>query len=84
MPRKNIKSIIDLKAGESGRVVQIDGGHGIINRLGALNIRPGTTVTKLNSSFMRGPVTIEVDRTKVAIGFGMAKKILVGVPDITR
>lgn len=84
MPVKNIRSIIDLRAGESGKVVQIDGGHGVVNRLEALNIRPGTTITKLNSSFMRGPVTVRVDRTNVAVGFGMAKKIFVGVPDVTK
>jgi len=26
---------------------------------------------------MRGPVTIEVDRAQIAIGFGMANKIIV-------
>jgi Fe2+ transport system protein FeoA len=26
---------------------------------------------------MRGPVTIEVDRAQIAIGFGMARKIIV-------
>jgi Fe2+ transport system protein FeoA len=30
---------------------------------------------------MCGPVTIEVDRAQIAIGFGMAKRILIEVED---
>lgn len=78
MPIKNLK---DLRAGESGRIVQINGGHGLINRLSALDIRPGKKIKKLTSSFIRGPVTIEVNRTQIAIGFGMANRIIVEVED---
>jgi Fe2+ transport system protein FeoA len=34
--------------------------------------------------FMQGPVTIQVDRAQVAIGFGMAGKILVEVEEEKR
>ena len=78
------KTLKDLKPGEVGRIAQIDGGHGMVSRLAALGIRPGRRITKLNSGFMRGPVTIEVDRTQVAIGFGMAKRIMVEVEDTAR
>jgi len=74
-----IKSLKDLRAGESGKIARIEGGHGMVNRLAALDIRPGRTIKKLNSSFMGGPVTVQVDRTQVAIGFGMAGKILVEI-----
>ena len=66
-----------LEAGQSGKIVQIQGGPGMINRLSALGIRPGKRVTKVSSIFMRGPVTIQVGNAQVAIGFGMAKRILV-------
>ena len=68
---------MDVPAGESVLVVQVTGGHGLAGRLEALGIRPGTRVRKLSSTFMRGPVTVEVYGTKVAIGYGMARKILV-------
>jgi len=58
-------------------VFQIQGGRGLINRLNALGIRPGQRVTKVGSTFMRGPVTIQVGNAQVAIGFGMANKIIV-------
>lgn len=76
-----IKTLTDLRSGEGGRIAQINGGHGMVSRLAALGIRPGRRITKLNSGFMRGPVTIEIDRAQIAIGFGMAKRILVEVED---
>lgn len=68
-----------MQAGQSGIVAQIQGGHGLINRLSALGIRPGKKITKVGSMFMRGPVTVQLDSTQVAIGFGMANKVIVEV-----
>ncbi|PIU56399.1 MAG: hypothetical protein COS88_02920, partial [Chloroflexi bacterium CG07_land_8_20_14_0_80_51_10] len=52
------------------------------NRLTALGIRPGKRITKLSSMLMHGPVTVELDAGhQVAIGFGMAGKIIVD-PDL--
>ena len=66
-----------MQTGQSGVVFQIQGGRGLINRLNALGIRPGQRITKVGSTFMRGPVTIQVGNAQVAIGFGMANKIIV-------
>ena len=68
--------LVRMRAGQSGRVVQIQGGRGMINRLGALGIRPGQRISKISSVFMRGPVTIQVGNAQVAIGYGMANKII--------
>lgn len=54
-------------------------GQGSVRRLEALGIRPGKKVTKISSMLFRGPVTLRVDSTQVAIGFGMANRILVEV-----
>jgi len=77
MPDVKQISLVQMRAGQSGTVLSIDGGHGMVNRLNTLGIIPGKKITKIGSIFMRGPVTIEVDRAKVALGFGMAKRILV-------
>lgn len=69
--------LTQLQEGESGRVVEINGGHGLQQRLDSLGIRVGKSVTKVSSQLMRGPVTIRIDSFQVAVGFGMAKKILV-------
>jgi len=66
-----------MQSGQGGRVVQIQGGHGLVNRLSALGIRPGKRITKVSSMLMRGPVTIKSGNTQIAIGFGMANRIIV-------
>ncbi|MDH5696287.1 MAG: FeoA domain-containing protein [Dehalococcoidia bacterium] len=76
LDRKQI-TLTRMQLGQSGIVVQIQGGHGLVNRLSALGIIPGKRITKISSMLMRGPVTIEVDRVQVAIGFGMANKVIV-------
>ncbi|MBN1367375.1 MAG: ferrous iron transport protein A [Dehalococcoidales bacterium] len=81
MPKTSLK---DLRAGDVGEITQIVGGPGMVNRLDAMGIRPGTKITKISSGFMRGPVTIMVNRTQIAVGFGMANRILVEVKDTLR
>jgi ferrous iron transport protein A len=68
-----------MRTGQAGTVVEVLGGHGLIRRLDALGIRPGRKVTKVSSTLFRGPVTLRVDNAQVALGFGMARKIVVEV-----
>ena len=66
-----------MHAGQSGRVVRIEGGAGLVSRLSAMGIRPGRKITKLSSMLLRGPVTVQAGSTRLAIGFGMASRIIV-------
>ncbi len=68
-----------MGAGQSGTVVEIVGGHGLVRRLEALGIRPGKKVSKVSSMLFRGPVMVRVDNVQVAIGFGMASRVMVEV-----
>jgi len=68
-----------MRPGQSGMIAEIQGGFGLINRLNGLGILPGKRVRKISAMIARGPVTIEVDRVQVAIGFGMAKRIIVAL-----
>ena len=70
-----------METGQIGKVVQIQGGRGMIGRLEVLGIRIGRTLRKVSSQFMRGPVVLEVGNTQVAVGFGMAGKIWVEVAE---
>lgn len=92
MNEKRQITVSQMGAGQSGTVIQILGGHGhhrsrghgghghsFADRLHSLGIRPGKRVTKVSGMFMRGPVTLQVDRAQVAIGFGMASRIVVEV-----
>ncbi len=68
-----------IKADQKAIVREILGGHGVSRRLEALGIRPGKEITKISSHFWHGPVTVLVGKAKVAIGHGMAEKIMVEV-----
>jgi len=58
-------------------VKTINGGEHLLKRLESLGIREGCAITKIGSHFWRGPITIMAGKTKIAIGFGMAEKIIV-------
>ena len=83
MPHRNLITLTRMQTGQSGRVVKIQGGFGVIDRLNALGIIPGKRITKISSMLARGPVAIQMDRAQLAIGYGMANKIIVQ-PDQTR
>jgi ferrous iron transport protein A len=77
MPYRNLITLTRMQTGQSGRVVEIQGGFGVVDRLNALGIIPGKRITKISSMLARGPVAIQVDRAQLAIGYGMANKIIV-------
>ncbi len=72
-------SLVELKENEIGKVVEILGGYGLHQKLDALGIRVGVELKKISSVVARGPVIVEVGNTKVALGYGMARKIIVEV-----
>lgn len=77
MPEVRTCSLAQMGTGQSGTVVEVAGGRGLAGRLEALGVRPGKRITKVSSEIMRGPVVVQVDRTEIAIGFGMARHIVV-------
>jgi len=68
-----------MGAGQTGTIIQILGGRRLNRRLEAMGIRPGKKVTKISSMLFNGPVTLRTDHTQIAVGFGMARKILVEI-----
>ena len=70
-------SLTKLKTLDSGKIKDIRGGQIVIERLDALGIRTGRDIKKLSHHFWHGPITILIGKSKIAIGYGMAKKILV-------
>ncbi|NLA25978.1 MAG: ferrous iron transport protein A [Firmicutes bacterium] len=76
-----VVSLVEMKTGQSGRVSQIQGGHGMVARLQALGIHPGKRVTKVSAVFQRGPVVLGIDRSQVALGYGQANRIFVEVAE---
>ena len=72
-------TVAQMRTGQAGTVVGVMGGPGLIRRLDALGIRPGRRITKVSSALFRGPVMLRVNSAQVAVGFGMARKIIIEV-----
>jgi ferrous iron transport protein A len=63
--------------GASGRIIRLLGGRDTVGKLEAMGIGPGTVIEKKSSALRRGPIVIEWGGTQVALGYGIAKGILV-------
>lgn len=63
-----------LGIGEMARIVAILGGRGLRQKLYLRGLFEGKVVRMISNY---GPVTVEVDRSTIAIGRGMAQKIRV-------
>lgn len=63
-----------LNPGEQGRVMAVEGGRGIRQKLFLRGLFEGSIVRVISCY---GPVTVEVDRNTVSIGRGMAQKVMV-------
>ncbi|MDD5173739.1 MAG: FeoA family protein [Candidatus Omnitrophota bacterium] len=70
-------SLVHLKPNHKGKVLEILGGMGLQNRLMGMGIYVGKEIAKLSYIGLRGPVVIRVDRSVLALGHGMAAKIIV-------
>ncbi|MFZ7120873.1 MAG: FeoA family protein [Eubacteriaceae bacterium] len=82
MIQKQQLTLSMMKNSQSGVIVQINGGRGMCTRLEALGIRVGSTIKKKNALIGFGPVIVSVGNTEIAIGHGMASKILVEVDNL--
>jgi ferrous iron transport protein A len=68
-------SLLSLKNGHSGRIASIEGDRQMVRRMLSLGLRVGTVVDMLNH---RGKsVVIQNAGTRVALGPGIAEKLLV-------
>ena len=67
----------DLPIGATAQIVRILGGRDMARRLVALGLRPGSEVTVLH---LRGRgVLLSCGETRIALGGGVAEKVLVAV-----
>jgi len=65
-----------LKVGETGVVVDLVGGRGLVSRLATLGFTPGAPVTVVQN-YGHGPIIVTVRDTRIALGRGEAGKIRV-------
>jgi DtxR family Mn-dependent transcriptional regulator len=69
-------AIAKLATGESGIVKSYAGGRGMLGRCLSMGFTPGSLV-KMLKNFGSGPVLVKVRDTEVALGRGIAEKIVV-------
>jgi len=69
----NPKFLYELQPGDWARIIKIEGGWGFRQRLYLRGLKEGDVIRMISS--MQGPVVIEVNRSIIALGRGMARKI---------
>lgn len=70
-------SLLQMKENQKGRVKEICGGAGLRSRMMGMGIYPGREITKLSHLALGGAVTIKAGRSIIALGHGVAMKIVV-------
>ena len=74
-----VVDLTQMRNGQNGIVVRLQGGYGFTRHVQAMGIMEGKRLTKLASQPLRGPVLVSVDNLQIAIGYGMARRIFLDV-----
>jgi ferrous iron transport protein A len=72
------RPLTELEAGQEATIVAILGGRGMQSRMRGMGLTEGQRVRKVSALALGGPIVVRVNRAQVAIGRGMARRILVG------
>ena len=72
----SLMTLAMARPGEVVSVVDIRAGRGLTRRLGDMGLLPGTQIRVVNSQ-MRGPLIIDLRGSRLALGRGVAQKIMV-------
>ncbi|MGQ4872503.1 MAG: FeoA family protein [Promethearchaeia archaeon] len=72
-----LKCLTDCSIGEKVKVIKVNAGWNAKRRLANLGVVPGEYITKKRAAPLKGPVIVEVKGTELAIGRGLASKIIV-------
>jgi ferrous iron transport protein A len=70
--------LTSLPAGQRARLVRIEGGHQAVHRLSEMGLTPGVELEVLRRNG-GGPLLLAVRDTRLALGRGMADRVLVEV-----
>lgn len=64
------------RPGETVTVIGVRAGRGLLRRLADMGLTPGIQIRVINSQ-MPGPVLIDLRGSRVALGRGVAQKVMV-------
>lgn len=69
--------LTQLKSGEEATVIGFSSGKGLVHKLDSLGLRRGKKVKMVSCMLFHGPITVKVDGMAIALGYGMASKVMV-------
>ncbi|MEN3025295.1 MAG: FeoA family protein [Candidatus Methanosuratincola petrocarbonis] len=78
--RYSLEELVPLAAleeGQKGKIVLAVGGRKLISRLCDLGLTPETEFKVLKKGLLEGPIILEIRSCELAIGRGIASKVLV-------
>lgn len=70
-------SLVQMKEKRKGKIIEISSGSALQNRLMSMGIYKGREITKLSHIGLKGPAVIKIGRSILALGHGVASKIIV-------
>ena len=68
-----------MKENKKARIIEIVAGVLLRHKFMSMGIYEGREITKVSHFGLRGPVAIKVGRSVIALGYGMAQKIIVEI-----
>lgn len=75
--KRGVVTLHDMRPGQEGEIVSIDSGFHAKRRLEDLGLTPGAVIRVLRVAPLGGPVEILIRGSRLAIGRGMSRKVLV-------
>lgn len=76
-----LRRLSEMKSGESAWIILVSGGKSARDRLMEMGLIPGTKITVRHTSTRHGPIEVCVRSSCLALGRGIAEKILVEVSE---
>lgn len=72
-------SLDEMNIGQAGLITQITGGHGQKRHLRSIGFREGKNIKIITKQPVGGPIIVDMNGSQIAIGRGMAVRVLVNV-----
>jgi len=70
-------TLIQVKTGQTVRILRFDGGLGFEHKLRQLGLFPGDSARVLRHAPLGGPILVEVEGRSIALGRGVASRVIV-------
>jgi len=73
----DVSTLLSMRENETAQITEIQGGQQLETKLKAMGLYKGRNIIKRSPADSKGPSIVEVIGTSLAVGQGMAAKIIV-------